>query len=272
MTQDYWEKRTKKYGHTGWASPIIYAFDNPIRIKIIDYLIEESMKSYQNSCLLDFGCGIGEFAKSQEERFQNIVLYDKCNDVLKKAEKLLKNAKIFWSFERLRKDKSYIYDAIFSITVLQHIMDIREMESVLSLFFERLDEKGCLYILESFGEVKNNVNLYEKSWNYDDFVMMMEEAGFTLVSSYNFYKKDVYSEINYQEYSKRKDIILMAKIYYYAPLFIKNKILQIMEHISFECGNLDCVRKYLNPISNKAGSKFMVFRKSKSSINEIYLN
>lgn len=208
MWQDYWEERAKRYGHTGWSSPIIYAFDNPIRIKVVDYLLNTILQPSQRDALLDFGCGTGEF----------------------------------------------------SITVLQHIIDPKEMESVLSLLYEKLKGNGFLLVLESFAKV-DSVNSYEKSWNYPEFIQMMENAGFKLNNAYNYYETDVYSEEKFQRFSERKDIILLSRIYNHVSALIKKDILSIMQWISFKDKNLDDVKNYLYPVSDEGISRFIIFRK-----------
>lgn len=40
MPTNFWTKRVVDFGHTGWADEAIYAFDQPIRIEIVDYLVK----------------------------------------------------------------------------------------------------------------------------------------------------------------------------------------------------------------------------------------
>lgn len=260
MWQDYWEERAKRYGHTGWSSPIIYAFDNPIRIKVVDYLLNTILQPSQRDALLDFGCGTGEFSKAQAKNFKRIVIYDKCSSVLKTAKKSLKEATAYDSFEQLKQELHDSFDVILSITVLQHIIDPKEMESVLSLLYEKLKGNGFLLVLESFAKV-DSVNSYEKSWNYPEFIQMMENAGFKLNNAYNYYETDVYSEEKFQRFSERKDIILLSRIYNHVSALIKKDILSIMQWISFKDKNLDDVKNYLYPVSDEGISRFIIFRK-----------
>lgn len=260
MRQDYWEERAKRYGHTGWSSPITYAFDNPIRIKVVDYLLNTILQLSQRDSLLDFGCGTGEFSKAQMKNFERIVIYDKCSSVLEIAKKSLKEVTAYDSFEQLKKEPHDSFDVILSITVLQHIIDKEEMESVLSLLYEKLKKDGFLLVLESFAQVDSG-NSYEKSWNYSEFIQMMKEAGFKLFDAYNYYKTDVYSEKKYQKFSGRKDIILLERMYNHVPALIKKGILSIMQWISFKDENLDDVKNYLYSVSDEGISKFIIFRK-----------
>ncbi len=260
MGQDYWTKRMKKYGHTGWASPTIYAFDNPIRIKIVDYLLNRILQLKQKKCLLDFGCGTGEFSKAQQKNFERIVIYDKCSSVLKIAKKGLKKAVSYSSFEMLQQEKDESFDVILSITVLQHVIDPKEMESVLSLLYGKLKKGRYLLVLESFGEIDVS-NSYEKSWSYSDFIKMMEKSGFKLYDAYNYYKENVYSEERYQKFSQKSDVILLGRIYNHAPTLIKKIILKLMQWISIRDGNLNDIGGYLYPISDLGVSKFIIFQK-----------
>lgn len=43
--KNFWSDRVKNYGHTGWANPAIYDFDQPIRVKIVEKLICKNLDS-----------------------------------------------------------------------------------------------------------------------------------------------------------------------------------------------------------------------------------
>lgn len=39
LNKEYWENRTKEKGHTGWADPLIYSYDQKIRLNTIEYIL-----------------------------------------------------------------------------------------------------------------------------------------------------------------------------------------------------------------------------------------
>ncbi len=40
LNKEYWENRTKEKGHTGWADPLIYSYDQKIRLNTIEYILK----------------------------------------------------------------------------------------------------------------------------------------------------------------------------------------------------------------------------------------
>lgn len=112
MSTNFWTKRVVDFGHTGWADEAIYAFDQPIRIEIVDYLVKRFSKG---GVLLDFGCGNGEFSNHEKKRFNKIVLYDTCKEVLAIASQLNSGAKCISNLICLKKKRNLIlfYQLLF---------------------------------------------------------------------------------------------------------------------------------------------------------------
>lgn len=40
LNKEYWENRTKEKGHTGWSDPIIYSYDQKIRLNTVKYILK----------------------------------------------------------------------------------------------------------------------------------------------------------------------------------------------------------------------------------------
>lgn len=64
----YWGERFRRYGHTGWADELIYAYDQSLRLKAIDKALTRAKVAVSSvTHVLDVGCGTGdlvlEFAK-----------------------------------------------------------------------------------------------------------------------------------------------------------------------------------------------------------------
>jgi ribosomal protein L11 methylase PrmA len=72
--KDFWQARHAKFGHTGWASRKIYAFDQFVRLsRFVDLLDENNIKP---GVALDFGCGAGDFSRVLLDRGWSVVAYD----------------------------------------------------------------------------------------------------------------------------------------------------------------------------------------------------
>ena len=59
--ESFWAKRFHMHGHTGWADPVIYAYDQQERLALIKAAI--ATLPIQGGNALDFGCGTGDFSK-----------------------------------------------------------------------------------------------------------------------------------------------------------------------------------------------------------------
>ncbi len=71
---DFWNERLVKFGHTGWADPVIYAYDQQERLALIGAAITKL--SIKRGSALDFGCGAGDFSKLLLSNGFNVCDYD----------------------------------------------------------------------------------------------------------------------------------------------------------------------------------------------------
>lgn len=76
----FWKERVKQYRHIGWCYPCTYGFDQALRMKVVEKLIGQF--SAETNALLDLGCGTGDFSWALKDKFQELVLYDPCAEVL----------------------------------------------------------------------------------------------------------------------------------------------------------------------------------------------
>src|SRR5215472_683344 len=61
VKSSYWQDRFRGLGHTGWADPVIYSYDQPERLAIVEAAL--SRWSANRGVALDFGCGTGDFSR-----------------------------------------------------------------------------------------------------------------------------------------------------------------------------------------------------------------
>lgn len=256
MSTNFWTKRVVDFGHTGWADEAIYAFDQPIRIEIVDYLIKRFSKG---GVLLDFGCGNGEFSSHEKKRFNKIVLYDTCKEVLSIASQLNSGAKCISNFNDLLEEKEK-FDTILSITVLQHILEDTELDQVISFMSKKLADGGCIIVMEQFHSRKSE---YIRSWNVEDLQNIFERNGLKCVCSYNFYENGIYKDPIFKKYYSRIDIYIFSHLYKWIPQF--RKIFRRILNFSAKKGKYySDIKRFLFMFDNREGDKFLVFQKMKT--------
>lgn len=251
--KNFWEKRAMKYGHTGWWDPLIYAFDQKIRISVVKELIS-TIKDENEKTILDFGGGTGDFLFNLQEVFRKGVLYDPCENVLSIAkERIGQNITCYSDLELMRKQEKINYDIILSITVLQHIMKDEELKSVLQFLYDSLEDKGRFIVMETFD--KSVHSTYERSWNYNEFSYMINEVGFRVVNAYDYYSPLKDNNKKFKAFASRVDVKILAMLAKTVK-FNTNKSLQ---KIALEY-NSD-ISDFLFEFSNQPGSKFLVLAK-----------
>lgn len=252
----FWSDRVKQFGHTGWADIAIYAFDQPNRIEIIHELISR-YALFPFKSLLDFGCGTGEFTVNELSRFQNCIMYDTCEKVL---EEIKCNSKKIYKISKFEELENYncSYDVIISVTVLQHILEDEELNSILTMMSSKLRKDGIVILMESFYHTENS---YIRNWNYTDFYEYFVRHGFYLEKGYDFYPETIYENADFISYSKHIDVRVMRKIYKYSSVRGKVWIRKILEHKAYHYKGGKGGTKYLSDLTANDGYKFLIFKK-----------
>lgn len=252
----FWKERVETYGHTGWCYPCTYGFDQRLRINAAGSLIEKFAAS--SKVLLDFGCGTGDFSWALRDRFQKLVLYDPCVEVLEKAREKFKGSnQVLTTSER--RDlilPAPAWDVVLSITVLQHIMSDDELGSTLACLNRGMTEHGVLLVMETVSE--NIQSLHERSWSYDTFCGFMERAGFSLLSGYDFYTPSEENEI-FKEYFNLPETTRLRKD---KTISDQEKIKRYEKLAEKYVSNSD---NFLSPLSTGNGSKFLIYTKKQES-------
>lgn len=41
--KNYWDKRAEQIGHTGWLNSVIYLYDQEVRLRVIERIVEKSV-------------------------------------------------------------------------------------------------------------------------------------------------------------------------------------------------------------------------------------
>lgn len=202
---DFWASRVVRYGHTGWSNPVIYYYDQCVRLLAVKQVVQ-SLKGNIKKCL-DYGCGIGDFSHMLAKTNKTVIAYDINDKILEKAR--IKNqleSIAFSSNEQYIFEKSY--DLILSITVLQHIENKKKLEEVINNFHNCLDKNGYLVILESIDVNNKSSHVFGKSRN--QWIDLLEKKNFILSSEYYFYHPTLSPTSTYISYSKNIEVQVLG--------------------------------------------------------------
>lgn len=186
--REFWENRAKKYGHTGWSDVLIYAYDQQARL----LAVEEILKSltYKNSVALDFGAGVGDFSNILSRYFTKVISFDISNNavnIAKRKYQLNENIQ-FVSGSNINGvwiEKGTI-DAIFSITVLDHILDDSELIETVRYFSDIITQDGILILLEYSLDFKKGRTSYQSFRTLNEWILILSKCNFCLYEYYNF--------------------------------------------------------------------------------------
>lgn len=250
----FWTQRVKQYGHTGWADRYIYEFDQSIRIKIVDEFLKKYVKWGGN--LLDFGCGNGEFSEREESYFSSLTLYDICEEVLELAKGKFNEITCYSKLEDLINHTEK-YDAILSITVLQHIMDDEELSVILDYWHRTLKDDGVIIVLEQFHSKQSG---YMRAWNFEAMNKRFIDKGFEIKEGYDFYKNGIFKDPVFDKYRHRFDVYLLYHLYIWVPR-ARGIITKMLHKIAIKGHFDEDVSRFLSRLTCHSGDKFVVYGK-----------
>lgn len=186
LNKEYWENRAKEKGHTGWSDPIIYSYDQKIRLNTVEYILR--LLSIRGGSALDYGCGTGDFSILLSKYFDEVKATDLSDNVLKIALQVNNRTNI--EYLSLRNDNIFLnkYNLILSVTVLQHILDDSDLLKLLKNFRDSIKFNGAIVLLESFAnDNQENINNYIRNRSEKHFCNLVKYSGLKVIDSYNFY-------------------------------------------------------------------------------------
>ncbi len=189
MSQDYWNKRFKMYGHTNMRVPVLLAYDQYIRSKkIIGLLSRVDLKIYKNMKILDVGCGTGYMVAMFADLGATIFGFDISNDLIKTTNQRFMNydnVKLFCGNIQNIGVQENFFDLITSSAVLQHITCDKHLHQSLCNLFALLKPNGYILLFETvFSEQGKNdpvSDVYINKKTRDEWVALFQKVGFTLI-------------------------------------------------------------------------------------------
>lgn len=222
-TIEFWTKRAKTIGHTGWVDSIIYYYDQKVRLSAFKKIIESLPLNYQNA--FDFGCGNGDFSFLLSKYFKNVIGFDICEVLISQDKKKYQNCNTlqFYSgniFDLDIPEKSI--DLILSVTVLGFIMSDRELDRTLEYFNKILSDKGYIIALEYSPDSIKESSDYQKSWTFKEWKGFFSKNGFGLEKEIQFYHPTKLPCESYLQYRKKLRGIRYISIKYFGNFLLKN--------------------------------------------------
>jgi len=173
-------------------------YDTDKRIKraaIIADEIRSHIAAEADKSALEFGCGTGLVGLALKDLFSKLFLVDSSPEMIKQVELKLKSLcdydiEAFCSDFLVKPPQNLKVDYIFSSLVLHHIMDTEKM---LRLFYDMLNDGGCLIVVDlnsEEGGFHAGYSDFEGHNGFDqsDLVKLAEKAGFSVVSINTFYE------------------------------------------------------------------------------------
>jgi len=214
MSGSYWNRRAKRWGHTGWGDLSRYVFDQKMRMMSLSDLLARAELRPGSACL-DFGCGTGDAAFLLHNCGMRVIGFDISSEVLKIAQARDKAAEIAFTDDEGRAF-GRTYDLVLCITVLQHIVDDEQFIETLRRIYGALSCGGTLLILDTLS-IELTSNEYSKIRGMKNVIQYAEQAGFEVREMINFPHPDFNPSLSYKKYSADKVVRAIKTLSWGAP-------------------------------------------------------
>jgi ubiquinone/menaquinone biosynthesis C-methylase UbiE len=149
----FWNERFRKHGHTGEVDALLYAYDQPQRLKAINkVLFRVSVPLGRGTRILDIGCGTGDLIEHLLRRDgMEITGIDASDQTIAYAEKRFLGREGVKLLTMKLEDLDFpsgSFDLIFCINVLQHIADARAFSTAVSQIVRVLRNSGYVLVMD----------------------------------------------------------------------------------------------------------------------------
>lgn len=207
----FWNGRLQRFGHTGWADAATYAYDQRLRLRAVASLIDTHTAARRDKAL-DFGCGTGDFSALLLTRFEAVTAHDISQAILNTTRQRVPSSKL-----RLTTDQSAAladgpYDLILSVTVLQHVLDDAELQSLAADFAAALAPSGRIVVLETLATQGSSSAGYLKGRTEVQLCSVFERAGLVLLTSRGFPHPTEAPTAEFSRYRRRLDVRLLGRM------------------------------------------------------------
>jgi len=216
---EFWNKRVLKSGHTGWNSPVTYAYDQLARFKAITKVLDGlPMKTGR---ALDFGAGVGDFAALLARRFSHVLAFDISDLATQEATRRyghLPNIEFTCADSILSVPiPEASLDLVLSVTVLGHLVKEEELITTLAYLRSRLCPEGCLVALEYTPEEVKPPTEYLRSRSFEQWESLLAQSGLAVRRTYGFYHPSEARCPSYDKYSRSPAVRLLRRLQFWMP-------------------------------------------------------
>lgn len=190
----FWNKRCKKFGHTGWADKLYYCYDQPLRLKAIDKILSlTGIILDEKTNVLDIGCGVGDLIELLATRGANVFGIDISTEAIKIAKARFKsNNKIQLMVGSIEKLDYYypteFFELVTSVTVLQHIVETKAFLTAVHKIVSVVKKNGHILLLETapYHNVKCNPPDYITIRTRQEWIEAFKEENCQLVAEFTY--------------------------------------------------------------------------------------
>lgn len=205
---DFWRGRLKRFGHTGWASIKIYAFDQYCRLKKFSEILDELAIS--PGLALDFGCGTGDFSKLLLSRGWRVVAYDPFVTPDLRSDQ-------FQFFSDLTPALSgNTFDLVISITALDHCVQDDEFNARLTDISNSLKIDGQFIFLEYAVDELKDKTAYQAFRHMNEWEVALSHNHLNLQEVTPFFHPDLAPIATWSKYESNiivRCLVLMNRLH-----------------------------------------------------------
>jgi len=147
----FWDERTRRHGHTGWADQRVYRYDQPLRMRAMLSLVRELYPDLRGVRVLDAGCGTGDLSLRLAAAGADVVGVDVSPEVIETARRrAVGQPNVRFVAEPITElgEASGAYDLIVSVTVLQHMTTEAALQAALGSLAAAMAPASRLVALE----------------------------------------------------------------------------------------------------------------------------
>jgi SAM-dependent methyltransferase len=220
----FWKKRLAEYGHTGWADPFIYAFDQLERLSLLCPIL--TAENPRGKLALDFGCGTGDFSQLLIRAGYQVCGYDPfVRPAIQSPRFCYAQSPSSIPFE------PGSLDLVVCVTVLAHITDEPALRQVLALLRHLLKDDGRMVMIEyAVDEVStrhDNQNDYQIFRSFNEWKALFAQHDFTLRNVKPLPSPVFSPSVGYRRYSRNLIVRTLRRIAFRrAGLRIRDYILR----------------------------------------------
>jgi SAM-dependent methyltransferase len=141
LNAEFWKSRFARFGHTGWADPVVYSFDQLERLGLIKSAI--SIQPIRDrGRALDFGCGSGDFSRLLLSMGFTVCGYDPF------VQPRIRSARFNYVSTYDQIPQGHIGALALTVTALDHILGEDDVRHALASIRGWLRDDGVLLMLE----------------------------------------------------------------------------------------------------------------------------